>query len=643
MSYFQDFPNTNFYNQDLGWLIKKYKELDGDVKVLQQIYDMIKNQIKDITLNQLKEWLDDGTLENMIMSLGQIVKYFDTTENMIMSNNLQVGQVIKTLGYSSINDGGEGLFYIVNSIDDDNYQFSLGNGLYATLIIQPHMNITSFGISSNNTDDSSKIQRIFNLPILKEIDFNNKTFYIKKLNLSISINNVNFIGINDSIEYTETDTDNYMLLVSSNVTIKNSSFNGNRHYDTKNYGYFPIKIDSVNNVCIENCSFQNSFKFPIYINKSYNVIVTKNIIYNVYGNYGDGIFITSSHDINVSYNDISYVDRIGIVSEGTSTNMSYDINFISNYCHNINNGIGGEYAAGLWYEHTYSGMCLNNKVTDCKDYGMRINPTLPSSISSNFTIENNVFENNGVHIDLYTAPYLFYCYLNNNIFKDSSSYSLQLRNYCHATLINNVFDSNGIYINRETQANGINVYCYGNNLPKITIDNNMPELSIIDNYGTLNIISNITTFNRFTNSFLKITNSDVSIEGSSLSCNNCNLLNSTVSFESTNVYVNTGKISNCIISGNFLTNANISDSIINDTLTLETTEDLTIRNTIINSPINIPKNRKLILINCGGDGSLANVTTGATCSLINCYTSGSSVASGGGTINKNNSIENVTI
>ena len=66
MSYFQSFPNTNFYNQDLGWLIKKYKELNGDVKILQQIYDMIKEQIKDITIEQLKEWLDDGTLEQLI-------------------------------------------------------------------------------------------------------------------------------------------------------------------------------------------------------------------------------------------------------------------------------------------------------------------------------------------------------------------------------------------------------------------------------------------------------------------------------------------------------------------------------------------------------------------------------------------------
>ena len=66
MSYFQDFPNTNFYNQDLGWLIKKYKELNGDVKILQQIYDKFKEQIKDITIEQLKEWLDDGTLTDII-------------------------------------------------------------------------------------------------------------------------------------------------------------------------------------------------------------------------------------------------------------------------------------------------------------------------------------------------------------------------------------------------------------------------------------------------------------------------------------------------------------------------------------------------------------------------------------------------
>ena len=74
MSYFQDFPNTNFYNQDLGWLIKKYKELNGDVKILQQIYDMIKDQIKDITIEQLQAWLEDGTLENIIASIFHLIK-----------------------------------------------------------------------------------------------------------------------------------------------------------------------------------------------------------------------------------------------------------------------------------------------------------------------------------------------------------------------------------------------------------------------------------------------------------------------------------------------------------------------------------------------------------------------------------------
>ena len=69
MSYFQDFPNTNFYNQDLGWLIKKYKELNGDVQTLQQIYDMFKDQIEDVTIEELQKWLDDGTLTDLVNNL----------------------------------------------------------------------------------------------------------------------------------------------------------------------------------------------------------------------------------------------------------------------------------------------------------------------------------------------------------------------------------------------------------------------------------------------------------------------------------------------------------------------------------------------------------------------------------------------
>lgn len=77
MGYLNQFPNTNFYDQDLGWLIKAYKDLstkeDGleeRVEVLESIYTKVVDEskiiAKDTTLEQLEEWLKDGTLQKML-------------------------------------------------------------------------------------------------------------------------------------------------------------------------------------------------------------------------------------------------------------------------------------------------------------------------------------------------------------------------------------------------------------------------------------------------------------------------------------------------------------------------------------------------------------------------------------------------
>lgn len=195
MSYFQDFPNTNFYNQDLGWLIKKYKELDGDVKVLQQIYDMIKDQIKDITIEQLQEWLDDGTLENMIMSLGKIVKYYETTEAMLNDETIQDNMTIITLGYYTINDCPRSTFYITSSQSDQSLQLQLKNGLYATFIGNK-INVNQIGCKSDRTfDNYLLLQKIINAPSIKEVYFNEGEGYLISQTLNINRNDLAFIGL----------------------------------------------------------------------------------------------------------------------------------------------------------------------------------------------------------------------------------------------------------------------------------------------------------------------------------------------------------------------------------------------------------------------------------------------------------------
>ena len=62
MSYFQDFPNTNFYNQDLGWLIDKYSELLEQYKLLNQQVEDLNGNIISVATEVVNKALQDGLI-----------------------------------------------------------------------------------------------------------------------------------------------------------------------------------------------------------------------------------------------------------------------------------------------------------------------------------------------------------------------------------------------------------------------------------------------------------------------------------------------------------------------------------------------------------------------------------------------------
>lgn len=67
MSYITDYPHTKGFDTDLTFLIDEYKRLNGSYDTLVKIYELIQNDIKNITLEQLQKWLDDGTIDEIIL------------------------------------------------------------------------------------------------------------------------------------------------------------------------------------------------------------------------------------------------------------------------------------------------------------------------------------------------------------------------------------------------------------------------------------------------------------------------------------------------------------------------------------------------------------------------------------------------
>ena len=171
MGYFNEFPHTKSYDGDLGWLIKMYKELIARYKSNNEYLNEINQKIEDMTEEQLKEWLEDGTLENIISNLLKTFLCHSTTTEMLTDSTLIVGNNVITLGYDSINDRGGAMFQIVNkNTDDSNIYLQLENGLYAELIMHDYNPLTISGYSNVASSINTMLEKynqciIPNVPI----------------------------------------------------------------------------------------------------------------------------------------------------------------------------------------------------------------------------------------------------------------------------------------------------------------------------------------------------------------------------------------------------------------------------------------------------------------------------------------------
>jgi len=93
------------------------------------------------------------------------IRTYDTIAAMKADTDLKEGQCVKTKGYYSANDGGEGEYIIVNETltDDGGSIHKLSNGLFASLIVGDYTNVKQFGAYGDGThDDTTAFQNALN-------------------------------------------------------------------------------------------------------------------------------------------------------------------------------------------------------------------------------------------------------------------------------------------------------------------------------------------------------------------------------------------------------------------------------------------------------------------------------------------------
>lgn len=480
-----DYPHTGNYDQDLGFLINKYFELGKDYNTLVEIYEKIKEYIasidkkmleytKNFTIEQLKKWLDDGTINNIILTLGKIVTFVDTTNELKTKENLVKDQLILTSGFYNKNDNSGGLFIVSDSPKGFNIK---NNDLFINLINSPdEIYLEKTGVKEND-DISSILNDIVNyytkiiIPkgtflINSAININSDTilvgnesilqttntigYLIKNKSNTFLCENVNFLG-NAIIE---SDDDNGLVCIeclnSSKIKIENcnfSKFNKNieitnsnnvlinkcyieKSYETLNkINGYGVLFENVTNGQIINCNMNEIERHCIYINECNNIKVNNNNLtgqktnYQRFSNYEGNIKINGSKNVIIDSNTLegNYYS-ISLLKSFSGNFGCSDIIITNNICKNIIKGysfIRG--FIGIIENGDYSNIKINNNIiyNDNKNSNTR-GIVLDYGTLNNIEICNNNIRNVGYGIRINRTTPIFVN--NNNVINSDLGY-----------------------------------------------------------------------------------------------------------------------------------------------------------------------------------------------------------------------------
>ena len=168
--------------------------------------------------------MQDGGFSSLGAIIKQKIYHFDTVADMKNCLTLIPGDVVQTNGYYMANDGGQGVYEIVNdsSLEDDGGSIhNLINELKAKLIVKDSINVKQFGCRGDGiTDDSMCMQKALNYV---KVCGNSNTLLIPpgKFFLAATLNipsNIRIIG-NSKTMYHDYGIKSSILVRRSNIVL----------------------------------------------------------------------------------------------------------------------------------------------------------------------------------------------------------------------------------------------------------------------------------------------------------------------------------------------------------------------------------------------------------------------------------------
>lgn len=395
------------YEEQLLWLCKFLQDTvipavnnNGQaVAELQALYiqlkDFVDNYFTNLDVqqeinNKLDEMVEDGTLQSILNQFFTQTTglTFSTFQELKAFEELAVGNKCKTFGFYSVNDGGEGFYYITNVEDTSIPQIKINDTLFANLIFSNEVNVKALGTYGDNSHDDTLI-----LQSILDLGFN---VYFPKGNYLVSKNeNLNFE--NNDEPCLAIQTKNNMSLTGNNATlISNVHAQG------------ILEIINSSNIEVNNLKLKSIGVFPSLDGttgrgekgnetEGYYTV-------NFWGNYKNNSYDTSNFTTHASINNGQAWGKfqngfIGNVGSGILIHNNCDYVTIKNceiYGFNyasIQIGFRGDSQTTLPSKNI---KCINNKLHDNYSAGIDI------VACEDYTIENNTIFNIGHPNALYT-------------------------------------------------------------------------------------------------------------------------------------------------------------------------------------------------------------------------------------------------
>ena len=485
--------------------------------------------------NKLDSMVADGTLPEIVASYlnSKAIFGFDNVESMKNATNLINGSYAKTLGYYEINDGGEATYKITNTVNETEYQEELGNGLFATLLINnDSVNVHQFGAKGDGTtDDSNAINlalssKAYNISFIKGNTYmvrgyeagqpeGSTTGLIGTTGLIIP-SNKNVDLSESTIKCITNSRQNYNIFTiaeKENIILKNGTIIGDRATHTGATGEwgYGVAIKSSTNITLDNLKISECWGDGINLNNNGNgSILNKNITINncicdsnrrqgISIENGDIINVINSQFNNTGNNNLYTAPGAGCdVEPGTNQNVK---NVLFDNC-----SFNSNYGAGLLLDGTNVSLItvnncklINNKqngsnsslaILNAKDIkvlnciGEREETesyfTVPVNAKGNVTFIGNSFKNmylSMTNTNLSNSTIVFennYFYRNKDLPYNST---IQTLNSTNTTGNNILIIKNNKFINIPSVSSSFVKIDAGSSFKKVFIENNLFKYS----------------------------------------------------------------------------------------------------------------------------------------------------------------------